>query len=579
VLLELRVQNLLLIDSAELVLDSGLNVITGETGAGKTVLAQALDLLLGGRPRPNVVRPGAEEAYVEGVFAAEPSLASDPELAGIVERLPLADEEIVLARRVTAAGRTRAYLQGRSATAPELRAVGSRLLAFFGQHEHRKLMLATAQLEVLDAFCGEAQLERRAKLEGALVAARRLERELDGLRERAGVRERDLDLLEFEIQEIDEASPSEEEEDALEHERSRLNAVETLSEAAGKAMVAIDGGADAGGADGEADALGCLSRARSELARAEGRDRDLDALGGRAESVLVELQDLGAGLRDYLGALEGNPGRLAEVEERLEAFGRLKRKHGGSIASVLAHGERCRAERERLANLGESTAALAAELERETGELELLSGELHAARESAASALAGAVRAELRELAMEEAEFDVRVEPRAAAGEAGLERFTATGADAVEFTIATNPGVPGGPLREVASGGELSRVMLALMTVATARDGASTVVFDEVDAGVGGGTARTVGEKLSALAGDRQVICITHLPQVASLASRHFRVVKEASSGSARRDGVARAAVERVERGELIAELCRMLGADSDDLAARRHAEQLLRAA
>jgi DNA repair protein RecN (Recombination protein N) len=581
VLLELRVQNLLLIDSAELVLDRGLNVITGETGAGKTVLAQALDLLLGGRPRPNVVRPGAEEAYVEGVFSAPRSLAADPALAGIAERLPLDGEEIVLARRVTAAGRTRAYLQGRSATAQELGAVGTRLLAFFGQHEHRKLMLASAQLGVLDAFCGERQLERRSKLERVLGTARRLERDLTELRERAGVRERDLDLLEFEIEEIADASPSEAEEEALEQERSRLTGVEALREAAGRATVAIDSGGDYGGSDGEADALGSLSIARSALARAEGRDDALDALARRTESLLTELQELGLGLRDYLSSLEADPTRLSEIEERLELFGRLKRKHGGSIASVLEHAERCRTERERLANLGEATTVLEAELEGATSELESLALGLHAERVRAAPGLAKAVRVELRELAMGEAAFEVRVEPRDPAAEGVLDRFTATAADAVEFVIATNPGVPAGPLREVASGGEMSRVMLALMTVATAREGAATVVFDEVDAGVGGGTARAVGEKLRSLAAGRQVVCITHLPQVASLAARHFRVVKDsgATSGGRRRAAVARAEVERLERGELVAELCRMLGADSGDLAARRHAEELLQAA
>src|SRR2546427_1192073 len=192
-LLELRVQNLLLIESAEVVLDSGLNVITGETGAGKTVLAHALDLLLGGRPRPNVVRPGADEAYVEGVFAAPPGLALDPELAPVAERLPLDGEEIVMARRVTAAGRTRAYLQGRSASAQELRAVGSRLLAFFGQHEHRKLMLASAQLEILDAYCGTRQLQRRARLERARGTAPPLRAGLAEVRGPAWGREGGLD--------------------------------------------------------------------------------------------------------------------------------------------------------------------------------------------------------------------------------------------------------------------------------------------------------------------------------------------------------------------------------------------------
>src|SRR6476620_4682242 len=211
-LAELRVHNLLLIERAELVLHPGLNVITGETGAGTTVLSQALDRLLGGRPRRGTVRPGADEAYVEGVFTAPEGFAerigSDPELGELAERLPLDRGEVVLARRVTAAGRTRAYLDGRSVSASELRLLGSQLLAFYGQHEHRKLTVASAQLEILDAYCGPAQRERRAGFERELSEARRLQRDLEALRDRAGMRERDLDLLDFEIREIEEVAPS-----------------------------------------------------------------------------------------------------------------------------------------------------------------------------------------------------------------------------------------------------------------------------------------------------------------------------------------------------------------------------------
>ncbi len=562
-LLELRVQNLLLIESAELVLDRALNVITGETGAGKTVLAHALDLLLGGKPRRAVVRPGADEAYVEGVFTVPAGLADDPELADLQERLPLDVEELVLARRVTAAGRTRAYLQGRSVTAAELAAVGTRLLAFFGQHEHRRLVLASAQLEILDAYCGEEQLARRERFRDTLARARALGRELEDLRERLGMRDRDLDLLEFEIQEIEEAGPSDDEEAALDAERSRLASVETLREAAGIAAAALEADSELG-ADG---ATAQLARAERELSRALDRDPALASPAERAASLLYELRDLAGELRTYLASLEADPERLAEVEARLELYARLKRKHGGSVAAVLEHADRCRSDRDRLVNAGAETARIESELEQATAEAERLAAALTAARQRGGTGLAEAVHAELAELAMEEAGFEVRVTPRG--------DFTGTGADAVELVLAPNPGMAPGPLREIASGGELSRVMLALMTAATGARGAATVIFDEVDAGLGGATARVVGEKLRALAETRQVICITHLPQVASLGARHFRVVKGARRGA----GAAQAEVERLGRRELVAELCRMLGADSGDLAARRHAETLLEAA
>ena len=576
-LVELRVRNLLLIESAELALDGGLNAITGETGAGKTMLAQALDLLLGGKPRRGILRPGAPEAYVEAVFAPPAGLAAEPELAELAERIPLGEPDLVLGRRVVADGPTRSYVQGRSVSAQDLGVLASRLVAFFGQHEHRRLMLASAQLEILDAFCGERHLELRSGYERRLAAARAIDRELEETRARVGVRDRDLDFLEFEIAEIEAVAPRADEEDELERERSRLGAVETLRHAAAAATEAID--------PGQADSPGgmaLLAGAAQALQAAGGSDEALDALATRAEGLVYELQDIAAELASYLGSLEADPGRLAAVEERLEQLARLKRKHGGTIESVLAHADRCRAERERLANAGEATARLEGELEQHVTDLDELAARLRAGREQGGRALATAVCAELADLAMAEATFEVEIEPRPTTGDGSLARFGRAGGDSIEFLIGPNPGVAAGPLREVASGGELSRVMLALMTITTSAEGSPTVVLDEVDAGIGGATARAVGERLRALSGSRQVLCITHLPQVASLASRHFRVVKHAQplrDAASSTPEVARAEVERLARGQLVEELCRMLGADAGDEAARRHAERLLQAA
>ncbi len=564
-LAELRVRNLLLIESAELALGPGLNVITGETGAGKTMVAQALDLLLGGKPRRGTVRPGAEEAYVEGVFEPPPGLAADPELADLAERVPLGEPELVLARRVVPGGPTRSYMQGRSVTAGELRLVGSRMLDFFGQHEHRKLTLASAQLEILDAFCGAGQLAARAAFGRDLAHFRALERELEDLRGRLGARERDLDFLEFEIAEIEAVAPTPDEEAELERERSRLGAVESLRAAAGAATEALD----PQDAPGDGGALARIAGAGAELDRAAGADDALDALAARFASLSVELQDVGAELRAYLGTLEADPERLAAVEERLDQLGRLKRKHGGTIDAVLEHGERCRAERDRLAGGEEATARLEQQLADAGARLEQAAASLHAARVDAGDRLGARVVAELADLALPDATFDVIVSERS---------LVPTGSSAVEFLIGPNPGVPAGPLRETASGGELSRVMLALMSVATA-EGSGTVVFDEVDAGVGGATARAVGERLRGLSRERQVVCITHLPQIASLAERHFRVVKHGRLRDAAQPDVARTDVERLGRAELVEELCRMLGSDGGDEAARRHAEKLLQAA
>jgi DNA repair protein RecN (Recombination protein N) len=560
VLLELRIENLLLIERAELRLGEGLNAITGETGAGKTVLAHSLDLLLGGKARPQIVRPGAEEAWVEGVFALPAGLFDDLELAELAERVPQdGSGELVLGRRVGASGRTSAFIGGRSASAADLRAVGARLLAFYGQHEHRRLTLASAQLEILDGFAGTEHLALRDRYAAAHAELRGLERELAELREREGTRERDLDLLRFELEEIEATAPDPAEEEELERDRGRLRHAESLREAAARALEALNGELDEGGAR---PALGAATAA---LTAAEGVDAELDAIGGRLAAAAAELEDAAGGLRSYLEGIEAEPGRLEAVEERLTALDRLKRKHGGSIAAVLEHADRCREEVARLENAGEVADELARRAAAAADERARLAQSLTAARRNAAKALSARVAAELAELAMEGATLEVALEPHP-------DGFGPTGAETVEFLVATNPGLPVSPLKEAASGGELSRIMLALTGLA-GRDGDRTLVFDEIDAGIGGNTARAVGERLRQLGEAGQVICITHLPQVASLAGTHFRIEKQAGGDR------ASAVVERVAGDELVAEIVRMLGADRGDAAASRHAEELLKAA
>ncbi|MDX6648649.1 MAG: repair protein RecN [Solirubrobacteraceae bacterium] len=555
---ELRVENLLLIERAELRLAPGLNVLTGETGAGKTVLAHALDLLLGGRARSGIVRPGAREAWVEGAFELTDALREE-----LGERLPQDAEELVLARRVSAEGRTRAYLNGRSTGAAELRDLAAGLIAFYGQHEHRKLTLASAQLDVLDGFCGPSQQDRRAAYSQVWARARDLRAELAELRARAGARDRELDLLLFELEEIESAAPDEEEERELAAERDRLRHLEGLRAAA---LAGAEAVSPESGGTGAASLLAAASRELDALA---GVDARLDALAERVRAAQLELEDAGAELRSYEQEIEGAPGRLEEVEERLAGLDRLRRKHGGTIAAVLEHAERCRERRDELTGAEEAIEEAQGRLEAAESELAQLAGALGDARREAAPRLAAAVRARLGELAMEGASFEVALTPR--------EEPAATGAESVELLIAPNPGVPAAPLREIASGGELSRVMLALTGVAAeagpAAAEAPLLVFDEIDAGIGGHTARAVGERLRALARGRRVLCITHLPQVASLADRHFRIEKDTAADP------ARATVQEVTGGSVVEELVRMLGADEDDAGARKHAKELLRAA
>jgi DNA repair protein RecN (Recombination protein N) len=561
---------LLLIERAELALARGLNVLTGETGAGKTVLAHALDLLMGGRPRAGIVRPGAEEAYVEGVFSVGEAMHAE-----ILECLPEnvrpregeSELELVLARRVGADGRTRAFLNGRSATVADLRELGARLISFYGQHEHRKLVLASAQLQMLDQVCGPAQARRLQACAAAYRETVRLESELERLAELATARERELGLLEHELAEIDALDPDEDEHRTLLARRERLRRLEALQGAAGTAAEAL--------APESSDAPGAAHLLAGAVARLEtvaGVDAQLDALAQRAASIAIEAQDIAAALSSYREQIASEDEPLESIEERLALLERLVRKHGGTIGTVLAYAEQARARRQQLLGAEVAQQQTVELLASERAKLGEHVAALRATRRKAATRMATAVREQLGALAMGDATFEIALTPT---------EPKANGADAVEFTIAPNPGVASAPLREIASGGELSRVMLALASASNVAPGktdggapsGSTFVFDEIDAGIGGHTARAVGERLQALANHRQLLCITHLPQIASLADRHFTVVKDTSGEP------TITAVSQLDEGEVVSELTRMLGADDDDVTARQHAEELRRAA
>lgn len=556
---ELRIENLLLIERAELRFGEGLNAITGETGAGKTVLAHSLDLLMGGKAKAQIVRPGAPEAWVEGVFDLPRGMLGEPEFAELAERLPEGAEEVVLGRRVSAGGRTSAFVAGRAAAAADLKLLGGRLIAFFGQHEHRRLTIASAQLEILDGFAGAEHLELRAIYREAHRECGRLAAELAELREREGSRERDLDLYRYELSEIEAVAPVPEERDEIASRRERLRHAEGLREAASSAHAGLAGAdADGGGASA------ALAQAEAALQGAAGFDPALDSLAERVGALVVEAGDLASELREYAEGIAADPASLLAIEERLEAIDRLERKHGGSVESVLAHAERCREEIAQLEGAEVRSAEAEAALVEAEARRADLGAKLSAGREAAAGPLQERVAEELDRLSMAGASLEVVLEPHP-------DGYGASGRETVELRVAPNPGIEAAPLRDAASGGELSRVMLALSGLGRAAS-VGTMVFDEIDAGVGGKTARVVGERLQALGRDRQVLCITHLPQVASLADVHFRLEKDVDGEQ------AMASVERLEGEGVVAEIRRMLGGESSDEAATKHARELLAA-
>jgi DNA repair protein RecN (Recombination protein N) len=505
VIRRLRIENLVLIREAELALGAGLNAVTGETGAGKTIFAQAIGLLLGARADASLVGAEGPEAYVEAEVDVPEGFFDDDELAGIAELRPEGEAGLVLARRVFGDGRTRAYAWGRAVAREDVAAAAERLIAMSGQFEQRRLARPAFQLDVLDTYCGPDQLERRREAAQAwreLVAARRAHEELTHDADAAAARLSELAAL---VEGVEGLAPGDE--DELRARRERLRHVAELGDAAMSAADAVapeEGEGAASLAASAERALAPLERIAPEIAEAAAELRDLS----------LRLREVGSDLRSFLAGLDADPGVLDEVEGRLERIADLKRRFGaGSYGELLARGQEARHEVEQAA-LGHDPVRAAEEA---VGAAEARAGalaeELRAVRRSQARPLAEAVAAELRGLGMGEGEFLVELEDR----EPGP-----TGADTVAFLVRPNPGLPFAPVAETASGGELSRIALALSAVA----GGETLVFDEIDAGIGGVTAHAVAATLQRLAERAQVLTITHLPQIASVADRHFRVEK-----------------------------------------------------
>ncbi len=501
----LLIENLVLIRRAELELASGLNAITGETGAGKTILAQAIGLLLGGKGDAAAVGPDGLEAYVEAEFDVADDFFEADGLESLADLRPEDEPGLVLARRIFPDGRTRAYAWGRGAAREDLAAAGERLIAMSGQFEQRRLSRALYQLDVIDAFAGEDQLRKRAAAREAwraLVAARRRHQELS---RGAAVEQARLAELRALAEDADGLEAGREE--SLREERERLRHGTELVEAAAGAVEAL------APEDGEG-AAALVARAERAVAAFERLAPELTRAGAELRDVELRLRETASDLRAFLASLEADPGRLDAVEAELAHIAEVKRRfRAGSLEELLERAGQARAELAALDDGLDPRAAAATALahaERRSAEL---ATELRAGRSAAAGPLSDAVAAELRGVGLGEGEFRVEL----------LEREPgSTGGDDVRFLIRPNAGLPFAPVAETASGGELSRIALAIAAVA----GGETMVFDEIDAGIGGRTAHAVGETLRRLAAGAQVVVITHLPQIATLAERHFRVEK-----------------------------------------------------
>jgi len=549
----LLVENYAVVDRIRVRFHPGLNLLTGETGSGKSIVVDAFGLLLGARASPETIRSGAVRARVAGIFdvrdRADVRALLDP--AGIA----VEDSELLVEREILAGGKSRAFVGSRPVAVSLLRELAPLLGDIHGQHDQQLLFSADAQRDMLDAFASSGELrtqiaEIHASWKAAGAALETLERtEQEKLRL--------LDLWEFQRKEIEGAAPSAGEDEALDAERRVLQNLGRLQENAGTAYAALYDSPEA--------ALAQVRLAAKRLDDVCRIDPSLAGLGEYLQSAEVAIKEASYGLRDYLSGLEANPGRLEEIENRLALLDKLKRKYGASLGEVLVFLAEVRAQIEQVEHAGERMAELRGERERLAGGYQRAAGELTALRTRAARKLEKGVEAELASLAMERTKFRIQI---AAAP------WSPSGADRVEFLVSPNLGEEPKPLEKVASGGEISRIALALKTC-LADDIAPhrTLVFDEVDAGIGGSAAEGVGRRLKKLAAANQVLCVTHLAQIAAFADHHYCVEKRESQGR------TVAGIEELDRPGRTREVGRMLSGQELTPEALKHAERLIKGA
>ncbi len=549
-LCELRIRNIAVIERLEVQLGPGLNVLTGETGAGKSIIVGALSLLLGERASAEVVRTGADRASVEGVFNVGSRVALDRFLD---ERgIETDGGAMVLKRELVVEGRSRAWINGSPATAGLLGELGRRLVDLHGQHEHQTLLRRDEQRAILDAYLGAEELVGRvAEAYGTL---RELRRAIEALEQKRREVLQRADFLKFQAEEIEAAALRVGEEEELEDEARRLSHAEELTALASSLHEAV-----AGGENSLNDRLGTLRRLIDQLLRIDPSQAPAEEL---YDTAYYALEELGARMELYAAGIEHDPARLDEIRHRQNLIFRLKTKYGTSVGDVLTTLAAVRAELELLDNAQWELETLQRREASARAELDTRAGELTKRRRKGMQALAREVNSILPELGMTAGRFEAVALPLRTPGPAGAEE--------IEFRVALNKGFEPRPLAQVASGGELSRMMLALKTILARLDAVPTLVFDEVDAGIGGRVALQVGEKLRQVAEHHQVFAITHLPQIASRAHYHLLVEKH------ERGGVTATELRALEAEERVAEVARMLGGDPESAVSREHARELL---
>lgn len=572
VLLELSIENFALIEKLRLEFGPGLNVLTGETGAGKSIIIDAVEMVLGGRASADAIRSGTDRAVIEALFEAGDGPAGK---AAEEVGAPAEDGVLILARELPAGGRAVSRLNGRLATSAMVKEVAQYLVDLHGQHEHQSLLRPERHVDLLDSFGGAEVSAIREKVAAKWEEWRRLRRELAEFTGDEKDKARRQDILQFQLQEIDSSQLTPDEETRLTEERRVLGAAEKLFHSAAEAYAVLYEG-EAGSGDGE-PVVDRLAALLGPLEEAAGIDRALRPLFESIESARYQIEEAARELGRYRDRVEFNPARLDEIERRLEHIAQLKRKYGNSVAEVLKYRNEVAAELERLADAEGQIARLRRDIDAVKKELGSLCADLGQTRRRVARDLERSVSDELADLGMERTVFRVQFseteDPDGVPVGGRPLTVGPKGTDAVEFLLSANPGEPPKPLARIISGGEMARVMLALKVILAGVDQVPTLIFDEIDAGVGGLAAHAVAEKLARLGRVRQVLCVTHLPQIAAVADRHFAITKTVEGGR------TTTSVRRLEGPERVDEIIRMLGGTADSRATREHALELLEAA
>ncbi|MGE5583130.1 MAG: DNA repair protein RecN [Bacillota bacterium] len=564
---EITVRNLALIEEINLDFDPSFNVLTGETGAGKSIIIDALGLALGGRFSSEMIRSGAESASVEAVFVIQ----DRPELLNYLQGIGIQigpDNTLIIQREISNNGKNRCRVNGQLVTVLSLTKIGEFLIDIHGQHEHQSLLIPEKQLELLDQYAGAPCLRLREDFGKIFKEWQALQNEYQSLQQNEAELARKVELLEFQIQEINQAKLVIGEDEDLLKERDILASSEKLYEAASQSYQALYDGSD-----GKA-AVELLGEAERALGQVAGIDPRIESILEMLREAACQAEEVSREIRSYQGQIQFDPGRLAEIEDRLDEITRLKRKYGTSIGEILLFAEKCQQELAGIANREERSKEIEAELAKVRASLGEIAESLSGRRQLAARKLEETLMCQLNDLNMVNTQFKVNLIQRETADGVPFHgkhvAVWATGADEIEFLVAPNPGEGLKPMIKIASGGELSRIMLALKAILADLDAVPTMVFDEIDVGIGGRTAQAVAEKMLLIGLSRQVLCVTHLPQIASLAKRHFYIEKHVVQDR------TEVAVRELPMNERVEELARMLGGAQVTDTTRQHAREML---